>query len=98
MIVRVVELKFDKEDLPAALEKLENIAPKVRGMKGCSYLAISSGIKRQGVILTYSHWADTEALNAYRASDTFRAFWSDIKKLFAEPAKAWSLDPLVELG
>lgn len=97
MIVRVVELKFEKENLPLALEKLEAIAPKVRAMDGCSYLEISSGIKRQGVILTYSHWVDTEALNAYRDSDTFRAFWSDIKQLFAEPAKAWSLDPLLEL-
>jgi len=97
MIVRVVELKFEKESLPLALEKLEAIAPKVRAMDGCSYLEISSGIKAKGTILTYSHWTGTDALNAYRDSDTFIHFWRDIKKLFAEPARAWSLDPLVEL-
>ena len=97
MIVRVVELKFEKENLPLALEKLEAVAPKVRAMKGCSYLEISSGIKDKGMILTYSHWSGTDALNAYRNSNTFITFWRDIKKLFAEPARAWSLDPVVEL-
>ncbi|HKK37948.1 MAG TPA: antibiotic biosynthesis monooxygenase [Cryomorphaceae bacterium] len=97
MIVRVVELKFEREDLTLALEKLKAIAPKVRAMEGCSYLEISSGLKNTGMILTYSHWTGTEALNAYRDSETFINFWRDIKKLFAEPARAWSLDPLVEL-
>jgi len=97
MIVRVVELKFEKENIPFALEKLESIAPKVRAMEGCSYLEISSGIKDKGMILTYSHWTGTDALNTYRNSLTFINFWRDIKKLFAEPARAWSLDPLVEL-
>jgi quinol monooxygenase YgiN len=97
MIVRVVELKFEKNNLPLAMKKLEAIAPKVRAMDGCSYLEISSGIKDKGMILTYSHWTGTEALNAYRDSETFITFWRDVKKLFAEPARAWSLDPLVEL-
>ena len=97
MIVRVVELKFEKENLPLALQKLELIAPKVRAMNGCSYLEISSGVKQTGMILTYSHWSSPEALNAYRSSETFIHFWQDIKKLFAEPARAWSLDPVVEL-
>jgi quinol monooxygenase YgiN len=97
MIVRVVELKIEKEKLPLALEKLEAIAPKVRVMEGCSYLEISNGIKDKGMILTYSHWSSIDALNAYRSSEIFRNFWGDIKKLFAEPARAWSLDPLVEL-
>jgi quinol monooxygenase YgiN len=98
MIVRVVELKFEKENLPLAQKMLEEIAPKVKGMEGCSYLEISSGIKDKGMIFTYSHWSSADALNAYRDSEIFRNFWRDLKKLFADPARAWSLDPLVELG
>jgi quinol monooxygenase YgiN len=97
MIVRVVELKFEKENLPLALEKLNAIAPKVRAMEGCSFLEISSGLKDKGMILTYSYWSDTQSLNAYRESETFRNFWRDIKQLFSDPARAWSLDSLVRL-
>jgi len=97
MIVRVVELKFDRENLPLALNKLEQIAPKVRSMEGCSFLEISSGVKDKGMILTYSYWSGTDALNNYRKSETFITFWRDIKKLFSDPARAWSLDSLVRL-
>ena len=97
MIVRVVELKFEKENLQQALNKLENIAPIVRSMEGCSFLEISSCLKDKGMILTYSYWTSTEALNNYRNSEVFITFWRDIKKLFSDPAKAWSLDPLVRL-
>lgn len=97
MIVRVVELKFEKENLQLALKKLEDIAPKVRSMEGCSFLEISSGLKDKGMILTYSYWSSSEALNDYRNSETFINFWRDIKKLFSDPARAWSLDPLVRL-
>ncbi|MCH2215715.1 MAG: antibiotic biosynthesis monooxygenase [Flavobacteriales bacterium] len=97
MIVRVVELKFEEEHLHLALEKLENIAPKVRSMEGCNFLEISSGLKDKATILTYSHWTGTEALNAYRNSETFITFWRDIKKHFSDPARAWSLDPHVRI-
>jgi quinol monooxygenase YgiN len=97
MIVRVVRLKFSKENLPLALDKLNAIAPTVRSMKGCSYLEIASGLEHRGMVFTYSHWDSVQSLNAYRTSETFKAFWRDIKTLFSEPAGAWSLDPLVEL-
>lgn len=94
MIIRVVKLSFENAELSAAIDKLQNIAPVVRAMKGCRSLEIGVRSGDRAMVITYSHWDSIEDLNRYRSSAEFRAFWRDIKPLFSSPAEAWSLDPI----
>lgn len=90
MIVRIVQLKIEPEDIDDALGLISEVAPKVRGMSGCTYLEILRDVKNQNNVTTYSHWNSELDLNTYRHSEVFKAFWSKIKPLFSEPAGAWS--------
>lgn len=97
MIVRLVELTIQEENLPRAKEYLAEVAPKVRGFRGCSFLQILSDIHHPAHITTFSYWSSEEDLNAYRHSDVFKSFWGKIKPLFAASPRAWSSDTLHHL-
>lgn len=94
MIIRIVELKINPENLDRARQLLAAVAPKVRGMQGCSHLHILTDIRQSNHITTYSYWDKEEDLNAYRHSEVFKSFWGEIKPLFALPARAWSSNSL----
>jgi quinol monooxygenase YgiN len=68
------------------------ISSKVRGFSGCHHLEILFDIHHPGRVVTYSHWDDEHALNAYRDSEIFKTFWASIKPMFAEPAVARSME------
>jgi quinol monooxygenase YgiN len=40
--------------------------------------------------MTYSHWEDEGALNAYRSSELFSNLWAKIKPKFSKKPEAWS--------
>ncbi len=90
MIVRIVQLKIEPENIDEALQFILEVAPKVRAMKGCTYLEILRDVKSRDSMTTYSHWDSESDLNTYRHSAVFNAFWTQVKPLFSEPAKAWS--------
>jgi len=90
MIVRIVELSIQEDKIAIAKNLLADVAPKVRNSPGCTHLRILMDIHDSGHVTTYSHWNSEADLNAYRKSEVFKSFWSQIKPLFAVPAKAWS--------
>ena len=92
MIVRVVKLQFHPEKLPDFLDHFETIKNKVNGFPGCFGMQLLVDNNKDGTILTYSHWISDVALENYRHSETFGSFWPHIKKWFAKPAEAWTLD------
>lgn len=95
MIVRIVELSIHPEKLANAKQLLIEVAPKVRGMKGCSFLEILDDIHDVSRFTTYSYWESEEDLNRYRDSETFLVFWKAIKPNFKAKARAWSSERLV---
>lgn len=92
MIVRIVHLKIEPEKIADALRLISGVAPKVRGMEGCTYLEILRDVKSGNSVTTYSHWDSESDLNSYRHSEVFKEFWSLVKPHFSEPARAWSSD------
>ena len=97
MVIRLVELSIQKDKLPIAKKLLEDVAPKVRNSPGCSHLRILMDLHNPARITTYSHWNTEVDLNTYRNSEIFKNFWTQIKPLFAAPAKAWSSGSLHHL-
>lgn len=94
MIVRIVQLKITPDKISEALKYISEVAPKVRGMEGCTYLEILRDVNNRNAVTTYSHWNSESELNIYRHSGVFITFWGQVKPLFAEPAKAWSSERL----
>lgn len=92
MIVRIVQLQFERSKSEWAKELVLNISSKVRSFSGCHHLEVLFDIHHPGRVVTYSHWDDELALNAYRDSEIFKTFWASIKPLFAEPAVARSME------
>ena len=90
MIARFVDLQIKPEHLDRAKVLLEEVAPKVRAMKGCNFLEILTDIHQIGHFTTYSYWDSEDDLNQYRDSETFKSFWDEIKPLFEQSARAWS--------
>ena len=94
MVIRIVELHIQKDKLENVKLLLAEVAPKVRGMAGCTHLNILEDLYNSGHITTYSYWETEADLNAYRNSEVFKTFWAAIKPLFELPARAWSSDSL----
>jgi len=90
MIARIVDLQIEPSEFEKARQLIEDVAPKVKTFKGCSYLELNFDIHKKGHVQTYSRWISEDALNQYRNSDTFLSFWKSVKPLFARPASAWS--------
>ncbi len=95
MIIRIVELEINLEEMESAELLLIEVAPKVRGMAGCSYLEIIQDVHKLSRVTTYSHWDSEEDLNAYRDSEVFLTFWNSIKPMFQSKARAWSSERLI---
>jgi quinol monooxygenase YgiN len=95
MIIRIVELSIEPGRLDDAKQLLKEVAPKVRAMKGCSFLEILNDIHDTSHFTTYSYWDSEADLNAYRDSETFMKFWRAIKPHFKAKARAWSSTRLV---
>ena len=86
-------MTFHPEHVPAFLDLFERTAAQIRAFPGCHHLELlrADGDLSGGVrFATHSHWADAEALDAYRHSDLFRTTWAATKVLFAERAVATS--------
>jgi quinol monooxygenase YgiN len=91
MIVRIVRMHFAPEGLALLREKLLQQAPHVRAFPGCSALTLHEDAEQRGAVYSVSYWQSLEALETYRQSQTFRAFWQEIKPYFVQPPQAFTL-------
>lgn len=98
MLVRIVQLTFEKDKVDTFKALFEEKKSKIRSFDGCHYLELLQGLEsKENVFITHSHWESEAHLNAYRHSDLFKETWATTKALFADKPTAISLNKLVEL-
>lgn len=90
MLVRIVKLTFDPDHLHSFYEEFEKHKLKIAAFPGCQGMKLLKGLEQPSIIMTYSHWDNSDALNNYRKSDLFSALWTKIKPMFSEKPEAWS--------
>jgi quinol monooxygenase YgiN len=83
-------MTFRPDALETFLEIFDTSSPKIRAFPGCHHLELWQDPRYEGIVTTYSHWTDSEALDAYRHSMLFRETWSRTRRLFAAPPVARS--------
>ncbi|PHR29166.1 MAG: antibiotic biosynthesis monooxygenase [Fluviicola sp.] len=92
MITRIVQLEFEKDKIQGFLEFFDTIKHQVNTFPGCHGMKLYQDINRPTIVMTYSHWENQEALDAYRNSKTFGTIWPKIKPWFSEKPQAWSVN------
>jgi heme-degrading monooxygenase HmoA len=92
MLVRIVKLRFQEDKVEDFLAFFETVKDKVNCFSGCKGMQLLRDVVDPSIFITYSHWENEEALNAYRHSDTFKMVWPTLKKWFEFPAEAWSVE------
>ena len=85
-------MTFQPDKCEDFLAIFESSKDRIRAFEGCHHLELWRGRHPDNVFMTYSHWSDEEALEAYRQSPLFAATWARTKALFADRPQAWSLD------
>ena len=95
MIKRVVKMTLHASQEAAFLHIFERVKKEIRSQPGCRSLEVlRHASPGDHSIWTISTWDDEAALDQYRSSALFKQTWTDVKRLFAAPAEAWTLDPL----
>ena len=92
MIVRVVKMTFRPEEVGHFLALFEGWRHQIIAFPGCRHLELLHDLHDERVLFTYSTWDHADDLEAYRTSAVFAGVWPVVKKLFAAPAQAWTLD------
>ena len=90
MLVRIVRMTFDEQRVDEFLQIFKQSKDKIRSFPGCQHLELHRDYHRPNVYVTYSHWSDDKALEAYRTSELFSSVWEKTKRLFSEPPTAFS--------
>ncbi|MCS7162064.1 MAG: antibiotic biosynthesis monooxygenase [Bacteroidia bacterium] len=88
-IWRWVELPIQAESAEFVQGLLAQHAPKVRAFPGCQalYLYVGEG----PTFYSFSEWATSTDLEAYRQSPLFRTFWAQLRPHFRARPRAFSL-------
>jgi quinol monooxygenase YgiN len=95
MVKRIVKLTF-KPELVSEFEAIfKKYQDSIRCAEGCTHLELWQS--NQHIFFTYSWWEDEKYLEDYRQSELFAEVWPQTKKLFAQPAEAWTVQVLAEL-
>lgn len=92
MMVRIVKMTFRPEEVPVFQDLFEGWRHRIIAFPGCRQLQLLHDRQDPRVFMTYSIWGSSKDLEAYRNSEVFASVWPVVKRMFAEPAEAWSLD------
>lgn len=92
MMVRVVKMTFRPEEVRPFELLFEGWRHRIITFPGCLHLQLLHDRTDPRVFMTYSVWRSPEDLEAYRNSEVFASVWPVVKRMFAQPAEAWSLD------
>ena len=88
-------MEFRPSEVDNFLEVFAERRERIRHFPGCTHLRLWRDLDRPHIFFTYSHWESADALEAYRTSELFRATWALTKPLFAERARAWSVEEVL---
>ena len=91
-MVRIVKMTFRPEEVAVFQELFEGWRHQIIASPGCRHLQLLHDRHDPRVFMTYSVWRSPEDLEAYRNSAVFASVWPVVKRMFAQPAEAWSLD------
>ncbi|MCO6485665.1 MAG: antibiotic biosynthesis monooxygenase [Saprospiraceae bacterium] len=97
-VERLVCMTFRHEEVETFLSFFQEVGGRIRQQPGCMYLALWRDRFDRRVLFTHSRWATLESLEAYRESTLFKETWAWTRGLFAEKARAWSLDEMTRLA
>jgi quinol monooxygenase YgiN len=92
MITRIVQLEFEQDKIEGFLQFFDTIKHQVNTFPGCHGMKLYQDINQPNIVMTYSHWENQEALDAYRKSETFGTIWPKIKPWFNAKPQAWSVN------
>ncbi|MBP8822167.1 MAG: antibiotic biosynthesis monooxygenase [Flavobacteriales bacterium] len=91
MIVRIVKMTFRPQEAERFQLLFEGWRHRILATPGCRTLELLHDLKDPRVFFTRSVWEAEHHLEAYRRSATFADVWPVVKKLFAAPAEAWTV-------
>ncbi len=98
MIIRIVRMHFRPGESEAFLDIFNASKHLIRQFEGCQHLCLYTEAGLPDVFFTYSAWTSSTHLDAYRNSELFRTTWVKTKALFADNAKAWSMEEVETVG
>lgn len=90
MLVRIVQLYIRPDQAETFLSLYASHQNRISEMKGCLSLELLVVSEYQGHVATLSRWKEAQDLENYRQSDFFKSLWTQVKPLFAQPARATS--------
>lgn len=90
MVLRVVRMTFVPALTPDFLALFQASEARIRQQPGCRRLELWQDANDPAIFCTFSHWETAADLDAYRRSALFGEVWPATKRLFAEPAYAFS--------
>ena len=97
MFVRIVKMKFEKENISLFKHIFEESKQKIRDFNGCSFLELYQDKHDKTIFFTYSFWEKEADLEAYRNSNFFTSVWAKTKILFSDKPEAWSVNKVASL-
>jgi quinol monooxygenase YgiN len=91
MLNRIVKMHFREEAVEEFLTVFYRYHAAIASQSGCQSVSLLQDHGQKNVFYTFSLWDNAESLDNYRQSALFQEVWPQTKKLFLEPARAWSL-------
>lgn len=95
MLHRIVRMTFVPAHIPAFIALFNATQPRIRAQPGCRHVELWQDATDPTIYCTHSRWDDAAALEAYRRSALFGQVWPATKRLFAAPAVAFSVHPVL---
>jgi 3-dehydroquinate synthase len=92
MIKRIVQMTFAPDKVEEFQQLFHQIKDKIYHFPGCQHLELWRDVQHPQRFFTYSFWAHPHNLENYRNSEFFAEIWPKTKALFAEKAKAWTVE------
>ncbi len=92
MIVRIVQMTFQKEKVTHFISFFESRKHLIRNFAGCNHLELWQDTNEDNIFFTYSIWDNEYALNKYRFSEFFKDTWTITKAMFVAKPQAWSVN------
>lgn len=90
-------MKFREDRIEDFLRNFDSVKDRIRAFEGCKLLELYRDHDDPTRFFTYSYWDSEKELNAYRSSPMFEEVWKETKAMFAERARAWSVEKVVSL-
>jgi heme oxygenase (mycobilin-producing) len=97
MIVRIVIMTFKPDCTDEFMTIFHANKEAIRNFEGCTHLELLRDNNNPAIFTTISHWNNETFLEKYRTSPLFASVWSNVKKLFAERTRAFTMTRQVEV-